>query len=129
MNLIHNLYGLRKKQAKDAQVNKLGDTAKQILKGFLGETTKAGDVVIDKPATASKRILVMLLYAILVIVNSKYDLGLTPEELTTLAALVGTYVTFKSIEDAWKRSAAIAKHMKPEPVKPGEKVPGLDRDA
>ena len=126
---IGNLYRLGKR--KDTTVNTLGTVGKQILKGFLGETSKAGNVVIDKPVTASKRILVMLLYAILVIVNKKYDLGLSAEELTTLAALVGTYVTFKSIEDAWKRSAAIAKHAASsvEAPKPGEKVPGLDRGA
>ena len=100
---------------------------KSLLKSFLGETTKAGTTVIDKPATASKRLMVMFLYAALVILNKKFELGLTPEELTTLAALVGTYVTFQSIEDAWKRSAAIAKSLKPEPVKPGEEVPGLSR--
>lgn len=107
----------------------LGDTAKSILKAFLGETTKAGDTVIDKPLTASKRIAVMFLYAALVVANKKWDLGLTSDELMYLAGVVATYVTFKSIEDAWKRSAAIAKHAKPSPVEPGEKVPGLDRDS
>ena len=100
---------------------------KGFLKMFLGETTKAGETIIDKPATASKRLWVMALYTILVIANKKFELGLSEQELTQLAAIVGAYVTFQSIEDAWKKTAAIAKHMKPEPVKPGEEVPGLSR--
>ena len=130
MTQIGNLYGLGKRP-KGAIMNRFGNLGKDLLKTFLGETTKAGGTVIDKPITASKRIAVMFLYALLVIANKKYDLGLSGDALMYLAGLVATYVSFKSIEDAWKRSAAIAKHAASsvEPVKPDEKVPGLDRGA
>ena len=103
---------------------------KNLLKSFLGETTKAGDTVIDKPHTASSRLWIIALYTILVMANRKFDLGLSEQELMQLAGLVATYVTFKSVEDAWKRSAAIAKSAKERVEKPGpeiEGVPGLTR--
>lgn len=69
--------------------------------------TKVGGVTVEKSPLLSSRIWAMIAVPILMMLNKRFELGLTEDEIQQIVLIVGAFIVAKSGEDAWKRGKAM----------------------
>lgn len=108
-----------------AQLRRLGDGRKvtvPMLSFFkrLFSVDKVGGVAVAKSPLASHRVIAMLLVPLLMMLNRRFELGLTEENITQFVAVVLLFIGAKSIEDIVVRMkvllASAAKELPPVPT-------------